>query len=389
MAHLTLHSVFAVINVRCIYCLVQINFNGFVLFYLCLTCLESFVMPRVRQRRNYRQLSEFDRGRIVGLREGGFSYREIANRLNRNQSTIMRCYQSWTRDGQERRRRGTGGRRKTNGIQDRRLRLMALRDRFSSTRSIADVWLGNQGRPVTIRTVYRRIRGFGLKSYRPHLVLPLTAQHRQQRLEWCRLRMHWIVEWHKVVFSDESRFCLGMHDGRMRVRRRRGERRDIQFSVERHVHRAVGIMVWGAIAYGSRSQLVFIQATMNAQRYIDEVIEPHIIPYLQQLEDPLFQQDNATPHVARISINRFEEANVNILPWPPKSPDLSPIEHVWDIMGRKIRNLANPPQTLIALRHELQVAWDTIPQEDIDHLIESMPRRVRECVTNRGGSTHY
>ncbi|KAI4465039.1 transposable element-related [Holotrichia oblita] len=132
--------------------------------------------------------------------------------------------------------------------------------------------------------------------------------------------MHWIVEWHKVVFSDESRFCLRMHDGRMRVRRRRGERRDIQFPVERHVHRAVGVMVWGAIAYGSRSQLVFIQTTMNAQHYIDEVVEPHILPYLQTLEDPLFQQDNAPSHVARISINRFEEAHVIILPWPPKSP---------------------------------------------------------------------
>ena len=71
MTHLTLHSVFADINVWCINCLLEINFNGFVLLYLCLTYLKSFIMPRVRQRGNYRQLSEFDRGRIVGLREGG------------------------------------------------------------------------------------------------------------------------------------------------------------------------------------------------------------------------------------------------------------------------------------------------------------------------------
>lgn len=346
-------------------------------------------MPRVRQRGNYHQLSEFDRGRIVGLREGGFSFREIANRLNRNQSTIIRCYQAWTREGQERRRRGTGGRRKTNEVQDRHLRLMATRDRFSSTRSIADQWLGNEGRPVTLRTVYRRIRAWGLQSYRPHLVLPLTVQHRQERLEWCRLRLHWNLEWHRVVFSDESRFCLGMHDGRMRVRRRRGERRNVEFSVARHVHQTVGIMVWGAITYGSRSRLVFIRGNMNAQRYVDEVVEPHILPFLQQLEDPLFQQDNARPHIARRSMNRFVEDNVNLLPWPPRSPDLSPIEHVWDIMGRRLRNLLHPPQTLQALQHELQVAWDTIPQEEIDHLLESMPRRVGECITNRGGPTHY
>lgn len=181
-------------------------------------------MPRVRRRQVYQQLSEFDRGRIVGLREAGFSFREIANRLGRHQSTIMRAYQARSENGVERRRRGTGTQRRTNERQDRRLRLMALRDRFSTTRSIADQWLGEEGRPIGLRTVYRRIRTFGLLSYRPHLVLPLTALHHQQRLDWCTERLQWNLEWHRVVFSDESRFCLGMHDGRMRVRRRRGER---------------------------------------------------------------------------------------------------------------------------------------------------------------------
>lgn len=83
-----------------------------------------------------------------------------------------------------------------------------------------------------------------------------------------------------MVFSDESRFCLGMDDGRMRVRRRHGEHRNVQFSVERHVHRTVGVMVWGAITYGSRSHLALIRGNMNAQRYVDEVVEPQILPFL-------------------------------------------------------------------------------------------------------------
>ncbi|KAJ3623531.1 hypothetical protein MTP99_019752 [Tenebrio molitor] len=69
-----------------------------------------------------------------------------------------------------------------------------------------------------MRTIYRRIRSFGLLSYRLHLVLPLTsAGHRRQKLEWCRERQQWRKEWHNMVFSDESRLCLGMHDGRRRV----------------------------------------------------------------------------------------------------------------------------------------------------------------------------
>ncbi|CAH2000175.1 unnamed protein product [Acanthoscelides obtectus] len=190
---------------------------------------------------------------------------------------------------------------------------------------------------------------------------------------WCRQWSLWDQEWNSIVFSDESRFCLGMHDGRARVRRRRD---------------TVGVMVWGAIAYGSRSPLIFIRGNMNAQRYIHEVLEPHLLPYLDTLANPTFQQDNAR-HVARVTIDFFQHNDVTLLPWPPRSPDLSPIEHVWYMMGRRLLNLQRPPQTLEALREELMVAWNEIPQEDIDHLIRSMPRRVGECVAHQGASTHY
>ncbi|CAH1976468.1 unnamed protein product [Acanthoscelides obtectus] len=196
----------------------------------------------------------------------------------------------------------------------------------------------------------------------------------------------WDQEWNSIVFSDESRFCLGMHDGRARVRRRR---RNPQFFVERHVHHTVGVMVWGAIAYGSRSPLIFIRGNMNAQRYIHEVLEPHLLPYLDTLADLTFQQDIARPHVARVTIDFFQHNDVTLLPWPPRSPDLSPIEHVWDMMGRRLLNLQRLPQTLESLREELVVAWNEIPQDDIDHLIRSMPTGVGECVAHQGASTRY
>ncbi|CAH1996830.1 unnamed protein product [Acanthoscelides obtectus] len=171
-------------------------------------------------------------------------------------------------------------------------------------------------------------------------------------MPWCRQRSLWDQKWNSIVFSDESRLCLGMHDGRARVRRRRGERRNPQFFVERHVHHTVGVMVWGAIGYGSRSPLIFIRGNMNAQRYIHEVLEPHLLPYLDTLADPTSQQDNARPHVARVTIDFFQHNDVTLLPWPPRSPDLSPIEHVWDMMGRRLLNLQRSPQTLEAHREE-------------------------------------
>jgi hypothetical protein len=75
---------------------------------------------------------------------------------------------------------------------------------------------------------------------------------------------------------------------------------------------------------------------------------------------------------------------VNLLPWPPRSPDLSPIEPVWDMIGQRLKNLAHPPQTIQQLLHEIQVRWDALPQEKIDNQIPSMPRRVTECVNFQG-----
>ncbi|CAH1996982.1 unnamed protein product [Acanthoscelides obtectus] len=227
---------------------------------------------------------------------------------------------------------------------------------------------------------------------RMHMCINLRREYFEKQYShlklptWCRQWSLWDQEWNSIVFSDESRFYLGMHDGPARVRRRRGERRNPQFSVERHVHHTVGVMVWGAIAYGSRSPLIFIRGNMNAQRYIHE---PHLLPYLDILADLTFQQDNARPHVARVTIDFFQHNDVTLLPWRPRSPDLSKIEHVWDMMGRRLLNLQRPPQTLEALREELVLAWNEIPQEDIDHLIRSMPRRVGECVAHQGASTHY
>jgi hypothetical protein len=67
---------------------------------------------------------------------------------------------------------------------------------------------------------------------------------------------------------------------------------------------------------------------MNAQRYVADTIEPHFLPYLHTLPNPVFQEDNARPHIATVTLACFEQADVTLLTWPPRSPDLSPIEHV-------------------------------------------------------------
>ncbi|UYV77839.1 hypothetical protein LAZ67_15002543 [Cordylochernes scorpioides] len=170
-------------------------------------------------------------------------------------------------------------------------------------------------------------------------------------------RSTWMTEWHRVVFSDESRFCLSSDSRRVRVWRRRGERSNPAAIVERPTVRQRGIMVWGAIAYDSRSPLLRIQGTMTAQRY-----------------------ENARPHTARISQQALQD--VQMLPWPPYSPDLSPIEHIWDIIGRRLHALPQP-RSEDELWQMVEREWRAIPQDAIRTLIDSLPRRVAACTAVR------
>ncbi|UYV68320.1 hypothetical protein LAZ67_5003859 [Cordylochernes scorpioides] len=241
---------------------------------------------------------------------------------------------------------------------------------------------------IKAKTISRRLVANGLHSCRPLRRLPLTPPNRRQRLEWCRARSTWMTEWHRVVFSDESRFCLSSDSRRVRVWRRRGERSNPAAIVERPTVRQRGIMVWGAIAYDSRSPLLRIQGTMTAQRYVDDVLRPVTLPYLQGVPNALYQQDNAQPHTARISQQALQDVHVQMLPWPPYSPDLSPIEHVWDIIGRRLHALPQP-RSEDELWQMVKREWRAIPQDAIRTLIDSLPRRVAACIAVRGGPTCY
>ncbi|GFT99873.1 transposable element Tcb1 transposase [Trichonephila clavipes] len=138
----------------------------------------------------------------------------------------------------------------------------------------------------------------------------------------------WAAKWNEAVFTDESRICLQHHDGRIRVWKHRGVRMLNSCVMHRHTVPAPCIMVWGGIGYHSRTPLVRIAGTLNSQRYISEVLEIVVLPYLQGLTTAIFQQDNARPHVARIVQMFFVNHQIKLLPWRARSPDLSLIENI-------------------------------------------------------------
>ncbi|GFV81720.1 uncharacterized protein TNCV_1703751 [Trichonephila clavipes] len=96
-----------------------------------------------------------------------------------------------------------------------------------------------------------------------------------------------------------------------------------------------------------------------------------------------FHKDNARPHTARLSQQCLQ--GYDVLPWPTRSPDLSPIENVWDALGRQLQ----PSRDTGELTAQMQRLWQDLPQGVISDLIESMPRRISACIAARGGFTIY
>ncbi|UYV83437.1 hypothetical protein LAZ67_23001007 [Cordylochernes scorpioides] len=337
-------------------------------------------MPGHRKRRQFKQTDAFTRGMVIGLERAGWSIRQIAADTHLGASTVHRLWRRWLEQGNVAIYRNVGATRVTSARVDRRILRQAVAAPQATCTAILQHVQDTLDHSISTRTISRRLVANGLHSCRPLRRLPLTPPNRRQRLEWCRARSTWMTEWHRVVFSDESRFCLSSDSRRVRVWRRRGERSNPAAIVERPTVRQRGIMVWGAIAYDSRSSLLRIQGTMTAQRYVDDVLRPVTLPYLQGVPNALYQQDNARPHTARISQQALQD--VQMLPWPPYSPDLSPIEHVWDIIGRRLHALPQP-RSEDELWQMVEREWRAIPQDAIRTLIDSLPRRVAACIAVR------
>ncbi|UYV79769.1 hypothetical protein LAZ67_18000591 [Cordylochernes scorpioides] len=318
-------------------------------------------MPGHRKRRQFKQTDAFTRGMVIGLKRAGWSIRQIAADTHLGASTVHRLWRRWLEQGNVAIYRNAGATRVTSARVDRRILRQAVAAPQATCTAILQHVQDTLDHSISTRTISRRLVANGLHSCRPLRRLPLTPPNRRQRLEWCRAR------------STDSR--------RVRVWRRRGERSNPAAIVERPTVRQRGIMVWGAIAYDSRSPLLRIQGTMTAQRYVDDVLRPVTLPYLQGVPNALYQQDNARPHTARISQQALQD--VQMLPWPPYSPDLSPIEHVWDIIGRRLHALPQP-RSEDELWQMVEREWRAIPQDAIRTLIDSLPRRVAACIAVRG-----
>lgn len=340
-------------------------------------------------------LSDFDRGQIVMARRLGTSITETARLVGCSRSTVVSTYAKWMKDGETSSRRHGVGR--PHAIQEkgrRRLSRMVKQNRSQTVAQLTAQYNAGPSGNVSEHTVQRTLLDMGLRSKRPTRVPLLTKRHRQLRLRWAREHRDWSMDqWERVAWSDESRFVLHDADGRVRIRRLPGEQLLPQCTVGHTQAGGGGIMLWGTFSWASPGPVVVVERTMNATGYLN-IIADQLHPYMASVfpaGNGIFQQDNAPCHKAKIVLEWFREhdAEFQLMSWPPNSPDINPIEHIWDVMGRQLRGQRPPIRNIPDLRDRCVNLWYNLSPAIYQGLVASMPRRVEAVLRAKGGPTRY
>lgn len=327
------------------------------------------------------------------LREEGYSFRQIAKRMNVSPSTVYKCVQRYERNGNYRNTPGRGRKKKLSESDEQYLKVTSLRDRRKSSIELTKNLEDATGKKVTPRLVRKTLAATGLGGYVAVRKPLLRKGNRQKRLVWARNHKRWTSEqWRKVMFTDEKKFELYGNSLQQYVRRRRGERYKANCVLPTVKHGGGSLQVWGSITYTGVGSLYKITDTLTAAKY-KQILIHHAVPKGRSLigNNFVFQQDNDPKHTARVVKqyldNKQRDGSLTVLDWPAQSPDMNIIEQVWTYMEQE--KVKRAPTNLQQLWEVLQDIWSNIPVDFIQKLYNSVPGRVNELCTAKGFHTKY
>ena len=260
---------------------------------------------------------------------------------------------------------------------------------------------------VSISTIRRRLREEGIRKWKAAKRALLTKEHAEKRFKWAIEHQHWIRQWDHVCFSDESAIQKDSDNRQVWIFRHQNKHEKYDPKNVRGKTQAGGVsqMIWGCFARTKLSSIVFIDEIINSDVYI-AILHDNLLPFIDELiadgtTDIIFQQDNARPHVSKKTheflMNATREHGFSVMEWPPNSPDMNPIEHLWSHIKLELhhrypdtKTLPGCPETVKrVLKERLAEVWRDIGREVLDRLIDSMPSRVQALLDAEGWYTEY
>lgn len=342
------------------------------------------------------ELTLENRTRIVTLKEAGFTNAAIVAKMRNNYHlnisprTIRKTMKRYRETGSNENRARVGRPRKCTGRAARQLYRTALNERSKSIPTLCSELSNIVDGGVSCSTVRRTLAKYGLKRRIAAKKPLLNKRQREKRATWAAALEHWpVYHWYRVLFTDEKIFRTRSCRRGEFVTRRVGERMH-QECIIPSPKNGPQVHVWGAIGYRGAGPLIRINGKLNAARYQTEIladIDRFGPRYTLRHRPWIFMQDLAPPHSAASTQRFLQGKGVEILDWAGNSPDMNPIENVWQFVQRQLpkRMPRNENELMNWIRH----AWARIPYNYIRKLYRSMPRRVQAILKSNGGPTRY
>ncbi len=252
-------------------------------------------------------------------KEAGCSQSAVSKHVNRKLSGRKKCVRK----------------RCTTNRENRSLMSIVKQNEFKNLGKLHMEWT-EAGVKAPRATTHRRVKEFGYSCH-------------QRRLTWAKEKKNGTVaQWSKVFFSDESKFCISFGNQGSRVWRKGGEAHSPS-CLKSSVKFPQSVMIWGAMSSAGVGPLCFLKTNVTATVY-QYILERFMLPSADQHfkdADFIFRQDVAPAHTAKSTKSWLNDHGVDVVDWPANSPNLNPIEYLWGIVKRKMRNK----------RQKMQMSW--------------------------------
>ena len=229
------------------------------------------------------------------------------------------------------------------------------------------------------RTIRRRLDEVGLHGRVSRTEYVFDERDIQRRLSFAEGYTNWTVaDWGRVIFSDETHIEV-YGRSRVWVQRPSGAAFDPEYVCQRIPH-SERVSLWGCFCARGVGQAEIFVGEFDAARYVD-ILQHNLTQtalHFYPREHWWFQQDNAPQHTAHISQRWFHNHGVDLLDFPPYSPDLNPIENLWSILKARIETRL--ARTIEEVEQVLKEEWEALDKELLSSLSASMPTRCAAVV---------
>ena len=327
---------------------------------------------------------------IISGKHYGRTSRDIAQELGIDPSTVSRYYRrsNGLKNWYETEHR-MGAPIKFTDKEARFASILLKTGQAHNATELRTKWFPN----VAVQTIRNHLKNIGMKAYVMRKKPYISRKNMRKRILWAREHRTWSSQaWRKIIFSDETKINLFDSDGRQWCYHKKGQELVGQYTKKTVKHGGGHIMVWGCITRKGFGRLVRIQGNMNRFQYA-EVLEDGLLGTLrdQHLKKTqvLFQQDNDSKHTSKFVQAWFKRKHIKLLEWPAQSPDMSFIENVWHALKDLIRARDPPPSNLEELWVAVQEEWGKLGISYLDHLYDSMPKRLCALLHAHGSNTKY